>query len=244
MWKDNIELWGLEELSTENTWDITLDLLDEVDPKDDTLETDNDPIATDSTADINKVDELLSEASPAVAEEVIPETDADIVEKETETETDSTDNNDDILDELMSELDSSKEVVEKIEAAWDWSSELSLLTDSLKRMEDQIKKLNNEKVDLTLRNAELETFWSDSTDPNILILSKHLDKAKAWDDRSKQKVSTIIKEMLYDLTWEDYDKTNINNNIDTLSASESYNTKTNPNLTQDEKRDDDFGLSI
>jgi hypothetical protein len=45
-------------------------------------------------------------------------------------------------------------------------------------MEDQIKKLTNEKGDLRIKNAELELFGSDDTDPKVLIINKYLGKAK------------------------------------------------------------------
>jgi hypothetical protein len=47
-----------------------------------------------------------------------------------------------------------------------------------------------------------------------------------------------LKELLYDLTWEDFDKDLINSSIDTLSASEAYNNKTNPNI--ENKTEDEF----
>jgi hypothetical protein len=49
--------------------------------------------------------------------------------------------------------------------------------------------------------------------------------------------------MLYELTGEDYDQSRINSNIDTLSASEAYNSKANPNLNIKDK-EEEFGISI
>lgn len=212
----------------------------------------------ESNEDISfDVTDLMEEANPDDKDETIPEVDkpADVVDElipDTIPEPEVTpedkpeekpDDIEDVLDDLLAELDNSNEAIDKIEESWAGTTEVALLKDSFKKMEDQIKKLNNDKTDLTLRNAELETFGSDSTDPKILILSKHLDKARTGDDRSKSKVSTIIKEMLYELTWEDYDKDQMNSNIDTLSASEAYNNKSNPKLNIEEK-DEEFGLSM
>jgi hypothetical protein len=167
-------------------------------------------------------------------------------EDETKSEEDQEDLDlTDLFKDLDSELEVSNESLDKIEASDQWSdmsSEIWLLRDSLKRMEDQIKKLNNSNADLKFKNAELEAFWMDDSNPQLLILSRNLKKAEAWDDRSKNKVTSILKEMLYTVTWEDFDETKANKWADLLSASEMYNNETNPNLKSSDKEEDWISL--
>lgn len=74
----------------------------------------------------------------------------------------------------------------------------------------------------------------------MLIISRNLEKAKNGDDRSKSKVTAILKEMLSDLTGEDYDSKKVGKEADILSAAESYNNNSNPNIKDKEKEDEDF----
>ena len=231
MLKDDIELGeDLDTSTDDNSWGIDLDL-----SSDETTEIEN--TDTDSDTDPAKediVDELLAEVEKDT--DTTPPADEVVPDEKDEPATEETP--DDILNNLLEDMSKSKEEAAKLDKNWADSAQVGALNDSLKKMEDQLKKLTNEKTDLTIRNAELETFWSDSTDPKILILSKHLEKAKAGDDRSKEKVSTLMKEMLYELTGEDFDQNRINSTIDTLSASEAYNTKTNPNLNIQDKEEE------
>jgi hypothetical protein len=45
-------------------------------------------------------------------------------------------------------------------------------------MEDQIRKLSNTNADLKFRNAELEAFSLEDSDPKMMILYKNFGKAK------------------------------------------------------------------
>lgn len=149
------------------------------------------------------------------------------------------------LDAIFADIDDAKEIVEKIEEKWsdDTSLEIGQLKDSLNNMQNLVKKLSNEKADLTYRVAEMEAFGWDSTDPKILLLSRNLAKATDWDEKSKTRAISVLKDMLYDLTWEDYEQNKIDKDIDLLSAVESYNSSTNPNLKTWKNQEDD-GLSI
>ena len=73
----------------------------------------------------------------------------------------------------------------------------------------------------------------------MLIISRNLEKAKSGDDRAKSKVETILKEMLSDLTGEDYDSKKVEKQSDILSAAESYNNNSNPNIKKREESDDE-----
>lgn len=179
--------------------------------------------------------------------------------KEEETETEAQEKSEDadeiefqkLLDELSANeesLEKSDEAIANIESSGEVSDkdittlkeENSRLAEGLKRMEDQIRKLSSDKSDLMFKNAELEAFGWESTDPNMLIISRNLDKAKSGDDRSKTKVTTILKEMLSDLTGEDYDGKKVSKEADMLSAVESYNSNANPNLKSKEESEDNF----
>jgi len=167
------------------------------------------------------------------------------VQTDTEAKVETEDEEEIDLDAIFADIDDAKEIVEKIEEKWngDTSLEIWQLKDSLNNMQNLVKKLSNEKADLTYKVAEMEAFGWDSTDPKILLLSRNLAKATDWDEKSKTRAISVLKDMLYDLTWEDYEQNKIDKDIDLLSAVESYNSSTNPNLKTWKKQEDD-GLSI
>lgn len=194
---------------------------------------------TTNTSDISLDSEDETNTNES-EEEIIPE---DQIDKEITTSEDEEEEID--LDSIFADIDDAKDIVDKIEEKWsgDTSFEISQLKESLNNMQNLVKRLSNEKADLTYKVAEIEAFWSDSTDPKILLLSRNLTKAQDWDEKSKTKAISVLKDMLYDLTWEDYDQNKIDKDIDLLSAVESYNSSTNPNLKTWKKEEDD-GLSI
>ena len=152
-----------------------------------------------------------------------------------------TDEEDIDLDAMFAEIDDANDAIEKIESNkwWDNSNEIWVLKDSLSKMEQMVKKLTNDKADLIYRNAELEAFGWDWTDPKILLLSRNLAKANDWDDKAKTKTISLLKDMLYNLTWEDYEQEKINKDADMLSAVEQYNSVSNPNLKTPKTKVDD-----
>lgn len=193
----------------------------------------------------------LEDFSEPISEETTEETTNTPTEEvkedvEETTDTETTTEEDDIdLSKIFAELDDANEIIDKIEETTENKEELSSLKESLNNMEQLVKKLSNEKADLIYKNAELEAFGSDNTDPKILLLSRNLTKAKGWDEQSKTKTISLLKDMLYDLTWEDYDNSKINKDIDLLSSIESYNTSWNPNLKKSKSLDEnDYWISI
>lgn len=193
----------------------------------------------------------LEDFSEPISEETTEETTNTPTEEvkedvEETTDTETTTEEDDIdLSKIFAELDDANEIIDKIEETTENKEELSSLKESLNNMEQLVKKLSNEKADLIYKNAELEAFGSDNTDPKILLLSRNLTKAKGWDEQSKTKTISLLKDMLYDLTWEDYDNSKINKDIDLLSSIESYNTSWNPNLKKSQSLDEnDYWISI
>ena len=182
-------------------------------------------------------DDVTSE--PSLDEDIEEEINEDEKSETKESEDEEVDLD---LDNLFSELDDAKESIDKIESnkSWNNSEEVSLLKQTLSNMEWLLKKLTNEKTDLMYKNAELSTFWSEDTDPKILLLSRNLGKAKEWDDKAKTKTVSLLKDMLYDLTGEDFDQSKINKDIDMLSAVESYNTISNPKLKAQRKQEEEW----
>lgn len=193
----------------------------------------------------------LEDFSEPISEETTEETDNESTEEvkedvEETTDTETTTEEDDIdLSKIFAELDDANDIIDKIEETTENKEELSSLKESLNNMEQLVKKLSNEKADLIYKNAELEAFGSDNTDPKILLLSRNLTKANGWDEQSKTKTISLLKDMLYDLTWEDVDNSKINKDIDLLASIESYNTSWNPNLKKSKSEDeDDYWISI
>jgi hypothetical protein len=75
----------------------------------------------------------------------------------------------------------------------------------------------------------------------MMILYKNFGKAKDWDDKSRTRVINTLKDMIYEITWEDFDEKEVNKDVDILTASEMYNNEINPNLKQEDK---DMGFEI
>lgn len=147
-----------------------------------------------------------------------------------------------LFDSLTENVEESKDALDKIEEETENTEDVSALRDSLKKMEDQLKKLNNTNADLKFRNAELEAFSVEDADPKVMIVVKNFPKAKDWDDKSKSRTIDALKDLIYDLSWEDFDATNIDRNIDMLTASEMYNNEINPNLK--EAKQDPFASAV
>jgi len=167
------------------------------------------------------------------------------------TDLDSKEDEDDFdLDSIFADVDENLDDADKAIDALEKSSsgenkeEISSLRETINNLQQLVKKLSNDKADLMYKNAEISTFWSDDTDPNILMLSRNIGKAKEWDDKSKTKSISILKNMLYDLTGEDVDNNKVNKDIDMLSAMEQYNTSSNPNLKTNKKDDNEWFMSI
>lgn len=74
----------------------------------------------------------------------------------------------------------------------------------------------------------------------MLMLSRNMEKATNGDDKAKSKSITILKEMLGDLTGEDYDSKSTEKKADILSAAESYNNAANPNIKSKKDEDDNI----
>jgi len=205
-------------------------------------ETKEEEVKEETTEEEVKEEETTTEETSETKEE-IPEV------KEEETIEDTTDDSeldlDKLFEDLDSELDTSKEALDKLETKGETvdPSDIWLVRDSLKRMEDQVKKLNNLNIDLKFKNAELEAFGVNDENPKLFIVSRHLKKAMDGDDKSKTKVTSTLKEILYDLTGEDFDETKIDKDIDLLTASEAYNTGANPNLKK-KSEEEDFWIAL
>ncbi len=162
-------------------------------------------------------------------------------EPKTEDETDDLD-----LSDLFADLedasdanDESKKILDNV-AAWggtitpeqvkELEAQIAIQKDINTKLTGQVKKLMNDSVDMSYKNAELEAFGWVSTNPNVLILSKNLEKAQAWDDKSKSKVISVLKSLYEEFTGEDLEKSKVSQQTDLLAAVDSYNSSSNPNI--------------
>jgi hypothetical protein len=142
------------------------------------------------------------------------------------------------LDDTKSAIDDSWKILDDAAASGSMSPEqikelqaqVWILRDINDKNEKTIKRLLNDSVDISYKNAELEAFGWVWTNPNILILSKNLEKAQAGDDKSKSKVISVLKSLYEEFTGEDLEKTKVSQQTDLLSAVDSYNSSSNPNI--------------
>jgi hypothetical protein len=143
------------------------------------------------------------------------------------------------LEDASDANDESKKILDNV-AAWggtitpeqvkELEAQIAIQKDINTKLTGQVKKLMNDSVDMSYKNAELEAFGWVSTNPNVLILSKNLEKAQAWDDKSKSKVISVLKSLYEEFTGEDLEKTKVSQQTDLLAAVDSYNSSSNPNI--------------
>ena len=142
------------------------------------------------------------------------------------------------LDDTKAAIDDSKKILDDAAASGSISPEQvkelqasnAILRDINDKNEKTIKRLLNDSVEISYKNAELEAFGWVWTNPNVLILSKNLEKAQAGDDKSKSKVISVLKSLYEEFTGEDLEKTKVSQQTDLLSAVDSYNSSSNPNI--------------
>ena len=149
------------------------------------------------------------------------------------------------LDEGEDALDSADESLKRLEQSGADQGEIDSiksdnerLRSALSKANDQLKKLMNEKGDLSYRVAELEAFGGDIQDPRVLIVSKNLEKAKSGDEKAKSRAVDTLKAMLDELTESSYDGEKIDKETDMISKIENYATNTNPKIKTDSSDDD------
>lgn len=143
------------------------------------------------------------------------------------------------LEDASSANDESKKILDDV-TAWggtitpeqvkELEAQLAIQKDINTKLSGQVKKLMNDSVDMSYKNAELEAFGWVSTNPNVLILSKNLEKAQSGDDKSKSKVISVLKSLYEEFTGEDLEKAKVSQQTDLLSAVDSYNSSSNPNI--------------
>lgn len=110
------------------------------------------------------------------------------------------------VDDAQEAIDSSEEALSSIssdssnEDIANAKEEIRRLGETVKNFETQLRKLSKEKYELSIKNMELEAFGGDFTDPQVIVLNKHLERAKNGDERSVTKVTSILKNMLAELT--------------------------------------------
>lgn len=222
---------------TKETGDISL--------PDDSLDATKDSTGSEDKKETKKEEDAeMKDMTPDEKKEEKSETPADEKEEEDEEldlgqlldqlsdNEDSLKKSDDALANIEKDGTASKEDVATLK------EELARMAESNKAIEAQLRKTMGEKSDLIFKNAELEAFGGDSTNPQMLMLSRNMEKATNGDDRAKSKCVTILKDMLGNLTGEDYDSKSTEKKADILSAAESYNNAANPNIKSKKDADD------
>ena len=151
----------------------------------------------------------------------------------------------DELDKILAELDDSwiQDAVKDVENAWEQTPEVKKLLDeiskkdsdmadlkqSLNDMQQRLKSVNQDKYDLTYKNAELEAFgWV--TDPSLMIVVKNYEKAKGWDKVAQWKIKQMMSDMYAWVYGVDLDKETMDDKVSDITEINSYNSKKNPNV--------------
>ncbi len=199
---------------------------------------------SDITMPENDKKEDTAEDKEESTPEVVEKTESTETQKDSEATTEDEDDLD--LSDLFADLEDasasneeSQKILDDAAAAGgtispdqikELEAQLSIQKDINTKLSGQVKKLMNDSVDMSYKNAELEAFGGVSTNPNVLILSKNLEKAQAGDDKSKSKVLSVLKSLYEEFTGEDLEKTKVWQQTDLLAAVDSYNSSSNPNI--------------
>lgn len=207
----------------------------------------------------HEMEEMMDETNPQeTKEEEITSTEETSEWTEGE-DTSSDDNSKTDLEEEVDELDQILASIEEsdtgIQAAADdvktsggWEAEVKTLLeevrkkdsliedlrDSVTSLQAKVKTLNLDKSDLVFKNAELEAFGG-VQDPQLMIVVRNYEKAKAWDEWAKWKIKSIISDIWSGIYGTDIEKEAIDSDIDAITEVDSYISKRNPNVKSEKE---------
>lgn len=189
-------------------------------------------------------DDLSESGQETIEEDVTIEEEASIEDVETTDEALSE------IDRILKELDEwneeSSEAIDETQKIIDslkwveWSEEAVTLLTWLQSENSQqkaqlewlkwlINKLNKDKSELSIKNAELELYgWID--DSQLVYLNWNLSSARSWDEKAKDKIVSILDQLRTELAWTTLDQDNKESMEDKLNMFSSYNeSKADPN---------------
>lgn len=216
------------------------DIFFEADEEDTSVQPESDNwIMFDDEEEAVITEETPKETAEIISEEVIPEVSEPAKLEEEDEEID--------LDWIFGDME---ETIGDAQASLDKISEdpstapveVKLLKDTISKLSSQLEKVNKEKLDFQFRAAELEAFGVESIDPKIMSLSRNFAKYKDGDDAAKDKAIKLAKDIIFDLTWEDFDATKVSSDVDLLTQAELYNNAINPNLKASKEEEDGIAL--
>lgn len=76
-----------------------------------------------------------------------------------------------------------------------------------------------------------------STDPKMKIINRMYDDAKAWSETAKKKVTSLIEDMYYELTWETLEEKEVKEALKD-TPKESYSSTTELTLPEEDEVDE------
>lgn len=76
-----------------------------------------------------------------------------------------------------------------------------------------------------------------SSDPKIKIINRMYDDAKSWSETAKKKVTSLIEDMYYELTWETLEEKEVNEALKDTPKN-SNNTSTKIEIPEEEEVDE------
>jgi len=210
---------------------------DNSDKKDDAT----DDKTTDDKVDADKDKQTDDDSSDKEDEKSSEDKDLDEIEKLLDSMDDDSDESEKKSDKAVKDLE--KDLWKDNANVQILKDDNSRLRENQEKMQQTIRKLMSDTADMSLKNAELEAFGWNFTDPSLLIAVKHYEKAMNWDEASKSKVSQVLKDMYETVTGKDMDKEKIDSDLDKISAVESYNNSSNAKY-KDKSWEDDFELEL
>jgi len=146
---------------------------------------------------------------------------------------------DEWAEESSDALDETQKIIEALKGV-EWSEEAVTLLTWLQSENNQqkaqiewlrglINKLNKDKSELSVKNAELELYWG-IDDAQLVYLNGNLSAARGWDEKSKDKIVGILDKLRSELTGKTLDDETNEDIEDKINMFSSYNdSKSDPN---------------
>jgi len=146
---------------------------------------------------------------------------------------------DEWTEDTQDELDDVQKIIESLKSA-EWTEEaVNKLTElqadnsakaaTIESLRTLVSKLSKEKQDISVKNAELELYWS-IDDAQLVYLNWHIGKARWGDDKSKKRIVDILDSIRSELVGKTVDEEDQESLDDKISKFWSYNnSKSDPN---------------
>ena len=223
MLSQDLDLFWEEE--TTSTVDMN-DMIEDDEPEDE-IESDDE---TTTSEEIESEEELdLSDIESAIDEvwSSIEDAKASTEESKATIESVTEALDDDNKEEAKQLIEQLYTQVLQSEADLEWfKTKYDVLNSKFQEISKQLEETNYKVEELSTNKV--------STDPKIKIINRMYDDAKGWSETAKKKVTSLIEDMYYELTWETLEEKEVKEALKD-TPKESYSSTTELTLPEEDE---------